>query len=728
MRTTGRIFTGLVAGILCGIFFGDLCVVFEPFASAFIKLMQMAVIPYVVVSIVAGIGGLDGNEAGVVARKGGLLMLCLWLVGILLFFSMQFAFPPCVTASFYSAPGIARPEAVNFVDTLIPANPFRALADGTLPAIVLFSILLGVALIGTAERSQFIGMLRIVSAALTRIMTFVMALVPYGIFVISAYAAGTLSPGMLFKLQFFCESYIALSVVLALVVLPVFVSAFTGFRFRDVLAASSAPLVLAFSAQNTFIALPLIERGVRDLFGREGERGGKVATYAEVLLPIAYNFPRWGDFAPYLFVLFTGWLYDAPLSPARQVQCAAAGLLSFFGSGKTAVPFLLDLMRLPEDAFQLYVASSPFNGHFGAGLSAMFIFAFAAACVARLTGSFRIRAWRIAVSAAVTAAVMAACVGGLRLAFGRMLRDASRGDARLDGMEMPAEPEAAGAGGRPDVMVYRSIDEFRAANPGHGDDDHDVLDRIRHRGALRVGYNDDALPFTFFNAKGDLVGYDVQMARDLAAFIGIPRVEFVPITYDALDVALDEGRVDIVMAGVVITPERIGKMKFTSSCLSTHLAVVVPDYRKGEFSDYQKVAQRDGLAIAVQKGTASEQVMPRVFPRARVVRLDSEKEFFTRHAADALLTTAEEGGPWTLRYPAYCVASFGPESGVSYMNAYPVAQQSDDSFLRMVNAMLDMERAQGSLDKKYEYWVLGKNPSKASRRWSVIRDVLHWVS
>ena len=38
---------------------------------------------------------------------------------------------------------------------------------------------------------------------------------------------------------------------------------------------------------------------------------------------------------------------------------------------------------------------------------------------------------------------------------------------------------------------------------------------------LRVGYNPDRLPFTFFNTAGDLVGFDVEMAHRLARELGV---------------------------------------------------------------------------------------------------------------------------------------------------------------------------------------------------------------
>lgn len=724
MRKTMQILTGLAAGVVCGLFFGDACRVLEPVGTAFVKLMQMAVIPYVVVSLIGSIGCLNKAEAENVARKGGVLLASLWVLGIAIFFSMQYAFPPRVGASFYSAGEVTRPEPVNLIDTFIPANPFRALADGILPAIVLFSVFLGVALIGAKEKKPLLDILGILSSSLSRIMSFIMAIVPYGVFAVTAHAVGTLSFETLYMLQFFCESYVVLNLVLTFAVLPLILSLFTGFRYRDIMYACSGALVLAFSAQKTFIALPLIERGVRDLFARDRNGEAKAGTYAEVLLPIAYNFPTYGDFAPFLFVIFVGWLYDAPLGIARQLHCALAGVFSLFGSSKAAVPFLLTLTRLPEDAYELYLSSSALNSHFGAALSSMFLFSFTAICVARLSGAFRVRLRRVMSTAAVLIVVLVAAIAGLRMGFSHLLRSGYRGDEAVSGMEMPALPDGTRASDMASSRVYRTVEEFQAGKP---DDDrsHDVLDRVRERGALRVGYNEDALPFTFFNKKGELVGYDAQMAYELASLMGVPRVEFVPIIYGRLDEALNGGRCDIVMAGVAITPERLKKMKFSSSYVTSHLAFVVPDYRRDEFSSLEAVQRRGGVTIAVMKGTACAELLPRLFPKAKVVGLDADRDFFSGQKGDALLTTEEEGAPWTLLYPFYRVASFGADEGAKFLHAYPVAMDSDDSFLRFVDAFLEMQRAEGALQRKYEYWVLGKNPYRERRRWSVIRDVLH---
>ena len=95
-----------------------------------------------------------------------------------------------------------------------------------------------------------------------------------------------------------------------------------------------------------------------------------------------------------------------------------------------------------------------------------------------------------------------------------------------------------------------------------------------------MGYNSDCIPFVFFNKKGSLVGYDVQMAYDLAQFLNISKIEFVPITGDLIPDYLNRGVCDIVMSSVAVTPERMDEIKFTDSYMTVHMAFVVRDERK----------------------------------------------------------------------------------------------------------------------------------------------------
>jgi ABC-type amino acid transport substrate-binding protein len=182
------------------------------------------------------------------------------------------------------------------------------------------------------------------------------------------------------------------------------------------------------------------------------------------------------------------------------------------------------------------------------------------------------------------------------------------------------------------------------------------------------------------------------------------------------------------MSSVVVTSERLDEMKFTDSYMSVHMAFVIPDERKKEFLKLENVRKMNNLKIAVLNNTALVKVAPNLFPLAKIVLIDSFEDFFVEGKADALFTTAEEGYAMTLLNPFFDVAIFEPNDAFQILYAYPVAKDSSDTFLMLLNYWIQMEKDYGKLDKKYDYWILGKDAGEAEPRWSVVRNVLHWVN
>src|SRR5688572_30450481 len=128
---------GLVAGIATGLFLGDEARIFATAADAFVKLLQMAVLPYVTVSIVASVGALSVDDLRRLGTRGALVLAAIWAVALALAFLMPMTFPPAQSASFFSTTLLERPAEINLVDLYIPANPFFAMANSIVPAVVL---------------------------------------------------------------------------------------------------------------------------------------------------------------------------------------------------------------------------------------------------------------------------------------------------------------------------------------------------------------------------------------------------------------------------------------------------------------------------------------------------------------------------------------------------------------------------------------------------------------
>ncbi|ACL17411.1 cation:dicarboxylate symporter family transporter [Methanosphaerula palustris] len=757
LNLTIWILLGFILGALAGLFFGDLCSVLKPFSDAFIKIWQITILPSVVLSLIVGIGSLKRDSARAIAVKAGLVLLLFWAIGVGIFFSFQWAFPPREAASFFSAQDLTETVGFNIIDQFIPSNPFQSLSEGIIPATVLFCLFLGFALMMDDGSGPILSSLRILLGALTRMTSILSRTFPIGVFVITASTAGTMTFEGFLDLQVYLVSLAAATVLLGLVVLPLLITCFTTFRYRDILAASSRAVVLAFSTGSEFITLPLIIEGVRKLF--EGPSGIPVSSgaggnadrpddlpqedwtgemqeqapdwrdvrsYSEILVPVAYTFPLLGGITPFLFILFVAWLYQSPSDLMQQVQLIAVGIPTFFGSSKLSVVSLLNLMHLPADAYNLYISMGILRQCFVAALSCMSIFSFSTISIALITNRGRMRWRRMIPSVVLILLLTFIMIGGLKMGFALLLANTYHGNDQISQMDLPLDLNGARVDVGINTTVYSRVEDVPPLGPydlGGGGED---VKQIRERGVLRVGYNSNNIPFVFFNGKGDLVGYDVQMAYDLARFVNVTRVEFVPITGATLADSLNSGYCDIVMSSVAVTPERLDEMKFTDSYVTVHMSFVVPDEQKAEFSKLENVKKMKGLRVAVFNNTALVKVAAQMLPGATIVPIDSEEEFFVEKKADALITTAEEGYTMTMQYPFYDVAIIEPNDSYQMMYGYAVAQNSSDTYLMSLNYWLKMEKDYGNLNEKYNYWILGKDAGLTEPRWSVVRNVLHW--
>jgi len=762
------ILLGFIFGILTGLVFGDLCSILAPIGEIFIKIWQITILPSVALSLIAGIASLKRDDAEHIAAKAGLVLLLFWSIGIGMYFSMQMAFPSIQKAFFFSTQSLAETEDISMVDLFVPSNPFRSLSEGFLPAIVVFCLCLGFALMMDEKSKPILNSLNIFLAALTRITGVLARTFPIGVFIITAQTFGTITFEGLLELQVFLITLAVSSVLLGLVLLPLLITCITTFSYREIVSGASRAMLLGFSTGSEFVTLPLITESVRELFskddeggidnwqrhneygsavgqnyrsqksqeeqsdnrakGPEGEeRNDAIKSYCEVLVPIAYTFPLLGAIAPFLFILFVAWLYKSPLDLWEQMRLIIVGIPSFFGSSKVSVISLLSLMHLPSDAYNIYISSGILRQCFIASLSTMSIFSFATLSIALLTDNYRLRWKRVIFSILLLLLLAVIMIGGLRMGFSYMLADTYHGNDLLTNITFPVDSDGKRADDNISTTVYLSVKDvpplvrpaaIRA----------DIIPQIRQRGFLRVGYNSNCIPFVFFNGKGRLVGYDVQMACDLANFINVSRIEFVPITGETIASSLNDNLCDIVMSSITVTPERLDEMIFTDPYILVHMALVVPDERKKDFLKLENAQKMEHLKIAVLNNTALINVVPGLFPRAEMVRIDATEDFFAGGRADAFLTTAEEGYTMTLLHPFYDVAIFEPNDSFRVMYAYAVAKNSSDSYLMLLNYWVKMEDDYGNLAKKYDYWILGKNVGQSGPRWSVVRNVLHWVS
>lgn len=707
MSFSKKIFIGLLAGIAAGLFLGERAAVFAFAATGFVKLLQITVLPYMIVSLVANLGRLDYRQARELALRAGSILLCLWAIALLLAFLFPLAFPVVESARFFSTTVVEPPETFDFIGLYIPSNPFYSLANNIVPAVVLFSVLLGIALIGMDNKAPLLDMLDTAATLLSRASKMITCLTPYGLFAIAANAAGTFDVEQLGRLQVYLIVYGAASLFLCLWLLPGLVAALTPIKVREVLARCRDAFVTAFAVGDLFIVLPMLIEATKDLLERHDIGDERRRTLPEVVVSASFNFPSTGKLLSLSFLLFAGWFADTPIGVEQYPQLAATGLLSFFGSMNVAVPFLLDVFRVPADTFQLFLATGVINSHFGALVAAVHTVTLALLATVAMSGGLRIDAARLVRYGAVTVALAAVVFGGSRVLFESVLRPAYEQRGVLLSMQLRTEPVEA---------VVMSELEAPANELGT------TLERIRGRGALRVAYFPDALPFAFSNDAGELVGYDLELAHALARDLRV-GLQLVPIGREQIVDVIEARSVDIVMAGVAITAERMAEIPFSASYLDETLAFIVPDHRRAEFASWDALRARTDLELAAPDLPYYVDLLRRLLPRAQVeVRADLDAQMAAGTIdADAVVAAAERGSAWTLLYPEFTVVV--PQPGVIRIPlAYPLVR--DEDWRVFVDQWLELKRKDGTLDELYSYWILGRDAAAKRRRWSILDDVV----
>ena len=708
------ILIGLIAGIAAGLFFGESCRHLKPVGDGFVMLLQMTVLPYIIVSLITHIGGLTAEQAWRIAGRAGAVLLFFWAIAVVIVVVMPLAFPDFETASFFSTSLIEPTARVDYLRMYLPANPFFAMANSLIPGVVLFSIAIGVALIGMPNKSPLINLCAVLADALSRVNVFVINLTPLGVFAIAAAAAGTMTTQEIGRLQGYLIVFVASALVLTFWLLPSLVASLTPVGRGEIRRTSRAALLTAFATGSTFVVLPLLIRNAKALIERHRGRDERAEATIDVLLPVAFTFPGIGKLLTLLFIPFAAWFSGSGLTFGQFPTFIAAGLLSYFGAVSLAMPFLLDVMHLPSDLFNLFLIAGVFCGRFGALVGAMHLLAFTLLTTSMVAGFASIRGWRIARDLAITAAILAVVVVGVRLYLGQTMKNAYRKDQVL--AEMQLLEHAA-----PAVML-----DDAGPNPEPLREGESRLDRIRRRGVIRIGVELDHLPFGYVNAAGELVGFDIELAHRLARDLGA-SIEFVPFRPELLASALEADHFDLAMGGMAGSVTRYQAMLFTDPYTEVTPALVVLDHRRHEFDTAKEIRERDDLRIAAFVDPYMLRKIGEMLPGAEIVPLGSAAEFFdgSRDNLDALITSAESGSAWTLIHPKFTVVLL-PGAVTRWPVHFPIAGR-DQVLAEFMNDWIVLKKGDGTIRRAYDHWILGRTAEQHGPRWSIIRDVLHWV-
>jgi len=148
------------------------------------------------------------------------------------------------------------------------------------------------------------------------------------------------------------------------------------------------------------------------------------------------------------------------------------------------------------------------------------------------------------------------------------------------------------------------------------------LDEVLQRGKLVVVTLGTVPPFAFKDDKGELVGFDIDVAR-LAAnalFRDPNKIEFVIVTSDGRWPAIESGQADMGVGGTTVYPDRAIRVAFTRAFIDSGISILVA--KSSGIKSLQDLNQEKFIVANLNNPQMADRAAA-MFPKAKVITFDT---------------------------------------------------------------------------------------------------------
>ena len=231
-----------------------------------------------------------------------------------------------------------------------------------------------------------------------------------------------------------------------------------------------------------------------------------------------------------------------------------------------------------------------------------------------------------------------------------------------------------------------------------------TLENVLQRGELRVGFEAGYMPFEMTDKKGDFVGFDIDMAKEMAKAMG---VKFVPVNtaWDGIIPALLTNKFDIIMSGMTVTQERNLKINFADPYIIVGQTILLNKKHEGKVESYKDL-NNPKFIVTSKLGTTGEQAVKRMIPKCTYKSFETETE-----AALEVVNGKADAFVYDLPYCVVFMAQQGAGNLIFIDTPFtfePLAwavNKGDPDFLNFLNNFLRQVKNDGRYDRIYNKWI-----------------------
>jgi len=233
-----------------------------------------------------------------------------------------------------------------------------------------------------------------------------------------------------------------------------------------------------------------------------------------------------------------------------------------------------------------------------------------------------------------------------------------------------------------------------------------TIEEVKKRGTLMVGLA-TFVPWAMRGKSGELVGYEVDVAKKLAEDMGV-KVELVPTAWDGIIPALLAGKFDFIIGGMTITPARNLTVNFTAPYSATGVHLAANKKLAAGLTKIEDFNKAD-VTLVARRGSSAAATAQRLFPKATLRQFDDDAQSIlevVNGRAHALVATVPRPAAAVFDNPDTLFLPFA-DPIVKQADAMAV-RKGDPDALNFLNNWIMLKTLDGWLEERQAYWFKGR--------------------
>jgi polar amino acid transport system substrate-binding protein len=236
-----------------------------------------------------------------------------------------------------------------------------------------------------------------------------------------------------------------------------------------------------------------------------------------------------------------------------------------------------------------------------------------------------------------------------------------------------------------------------------------ALEEIQKRGELRVGLEAGYQPFEMQDEKGNIVGFDVDMAYEMGKALfgegGEKKVKLINTAWEGIIPALMTHKFDIIMSGMTVLQSRNLKINFCTPYYYIGQCLLIQRKDKDKYKSYHDLNKK-GVIITSKLGVTGAFTAEKLLPNAtlRLFKMEGEGALQVANGlADAFIYDEPQVRVFAAMYRDKTVGIYEP---LTYEPLAWAIRKGDPDFLNWLNNFLAQVRGDGRWEQLKEKWFV----------------------